>query len=33
MTRRILEAELTFPSHLEDSEVIPLLKGLLERNP
>ncbi len=32
MTKRILESELNYPSHL-NSEVIDLMKGLLERNP
>lgn len=32
MTKRILEAELTYPSHL-NPEVVSLMKQLLERNP
>lgn len=32
MTKRILEAELTYPSHL-NHEVVSLMKQLLERNP
>lgn len=32
MTRRILESELNFPSHL-NPETISLMKGLLERSP
>lgn len=32
MTKRILDAELTFPSHV-NSEAVSLMKALLERNP